>query len=128
MKTAIVSMLALLAHTTWAADAITTPEEALKAFASNMQQRTGKKTAPNAMLDSRTSAKASTSLEVHKRVKDTLLPNQYANAIQIGTLANLLPDRKVWVISHSIDVFSGFDAVIEAKDGKLIFLWWIPEG
>ncbi len=43
-------------------------------------------------------------------------------------MTSLSPDRKVWVISHDVDVFSGFEAVLDAKDGKLIFLWWIPEG
>ncbi|CAN5915220.1 hypothetical protein BH11VER1_BH11VER1_17850 [soil metagenome] len=132
MRTAIVSLLALFTQAAWAVDAINSPDEALKAFTAVMQksieQRTGKRPPADSKLDSRTSASASTSLEVHKRVKSTLLPSQYSSSIQVGTLGSLLPDRKVWVISHSVDVFSGFDAVLDAKNGKLIFLWWIPEG
>ena len=132
MRTAIITLLALLAHTAWAVDAINTPEEALTAFTAIMrksiEQRSGKKPPAESKLDSRTSASACTSFEVHKRVKSTLLQSQYASSIQVGTLGSLLPDRKVWVISHSVDVFSGFDAVLDAKSGKLIFLWWIPEG
>lgn len=132
MRTAIVILLALLAHTAWAVDAINSSEEALTAYTAIMrksvEQRTGKKPPADSKLDSRTSASASTSLAVHQRVKSTLLQSQYASSIQVGTLGSLLPDRKVWVISHSVDVFSGFDAVLDAKSGKLIFLWWIPEG
>ncbi|MCF7784916.1 MAG: hypothetical protein K9N47_02280 [Prosthecobacter sp.] len=132
MRTAIISLFVLLAHAACAADAITSSEEALSAFTAIMrksiEQRTGKKAPADSKLDERTSASSSTSLEVHERVKDTLLPNQYASSVQAGTLGSLLPDRKVWVISHSVDVFSGFQAVLDAKDGKLIFLWWIPEG
>ncbi|WP_395738679.1 hypothetical protein [Prosthecobacter sp.] len=122
----------MLAHCAWAADAINSSEEALKAFTAIMrksiEQRTGKKPPAEMKLDERTGASSSTSLEVYRRVKDTLLPSQYANAIQVGRMENLLPDRKVWVISHSENVYSVFNAVLDAKDGKLIFLWWIPEG
>lgn len=132
MRTLIVGLLALLAQTASAVDSINSPEDALAAFTAIMrksiEQRTGKKPPSDSKLDSRTSASASTSVAVHKRVTSTLLPSQYASSIQVGTLGSLLPDRKVWVISHSVDVFSGFDAVLDAKSGKLIFLWWIPEG
>jgi hypothetical protein len=96
MRTAIVSLLALLAHAAWAADTINSSEEALTAFTAIMrksvEQRTGKKPPADSKLDSRTSALASTSLEVHKRVKSTLLQSQYASSIQVGTLGSLLPD------------------------------------
>jgi hypothetical protein len=128
MRTAIITLLALLAHTAWAVDAINTPEEALTAFTAIMrksiEQRSGKKPPAESKLDSRTSASASTSFEVHKRVKSTLLQSQYASSIQVGTLGSLLPDRKVWVISHLKGRAAGPPAAISpnAKPNLCSFL------
>lgn len=128
----LVCLLVFLPLSLPAADAITNADEALAAFRAIMrksvEERTGRKIPDDNKKDDRTGATESTSLAVYKRVKDTLLPNQYKSAIRVGTVASLLPDRKVWVISHSFDVYSAFDAILDAKSGKLIFMWFIPEG
>ena len=115
-----------------AADAINTPDEALAKFRAIMrkrvEERTGKKVPDDYGNNSRSSAGASTSLAVQERVKSTLMASQYKSSITVGSLASLTPDRKVWVVGHYVDVWSGFEAVLDAKDGNLIFLWWIPEG
>jgi len=130
MRVLVASLL--FASGTFAEEAVTTPEQAVTQFRAIMrktvEERTGKKVPGDSGQNARLSAHASTSLEVHKRVSSTLLPDQMKTAIRVGSLPKLLPDRKVWVVSHYIDVFSGFDAILDAKDGKLVFLWYIPEG
>jgi hypothetical protein len=130
---AILSLLFVsLASAVFAGDTINTSDEALAAFRAIMRKSNEKwlrDMAPDVnKKDDRTTIAESTSLAIHDRVENTLLPIQYKTAVKVGSLTTLLPDRRVWIISHSFDVFNMFQAVLDAKDGKLIFLWFIPEG
>jgi hypothetical protein len=74
------------------------------------------------------SARSSTSAEGLKRVSDTLTEKERRSLIVYGALKDLEPDRPVWTITNGGGIGAGFQAYVDQKSGKLIFLWLIPEG
>lgn len=132
MKSVIAALLLFTMPGLMAEDAIKSREEAVEAFRliarKIVEDRTGKKAPEDTGRFSPDAASERSSQELYDRVVNTLLPKQYSNAIKVGSVDALKPDRKVWVIGQAVDVFLAWEAVLDAKDGKLIFVWYIPEG
>lgn len=70
---------------------------------------------------------AESSEKVHTNITNSLSPKEMS-LILYGKLADLKPDRKVWSVVNPGHSGSGFEALLDQKDGRLIFLWIMPEG
>lgn len=68
-----------------------------------------------------------TSAEASKETS-RLLKGYEATFILVGNKTALKINQPVWVVSNPGDFGNGFEAYIDQKTGKLLFLWIIPEG
>lgn len=48
--------------------------------------------------------------------------------ILFGVPGDLMPDRKVWAVTHPGNGGNGFEALIDAENGDLLFFWIPPLG
>ncbi|QIF05577.1 hypothetical protein [Roseimicrobium sp. ORNL1] len=76
----------------------------------------------------RVGARSMTSAAGLKLVSSALSESERRALIVYGTFKDLEPDRPVWAITNPGDIGNGFEAYVDQKSGKLIFLWIIPEG
>lgn len=117
--------------------ALRTPEEVIAAFRAlwrgSLAERLEKN--PHAgHLDrhifepERVEARAGDSGEAHRTLMNTSKAEERAALSVWGSHSNLLPARPVWVISNPGSFTGGFQAFIDRKDGRLLYLWVPPEG
>ena len=78
--------------------------------------------------DGKVQAKSSSSAEVLKLIRSTLTEKEERELTAYGKKDDLEPEREVWLVTHPGDFGSGFQAVIDPKDGDLVFMWITPEG
>jgi len=114
-----------------------TPDEAVAAFRAIWQEALAKKPKTNSYIvqlkhqvfeAGRVGARSVSSEESHKLVTMTLSADEKKRFILVGSLDDLKPDRKVWAITNPGDLGNGFEAYLDQQDGRLVFLWIIPEG
>ncbi|MBE7498135.1 MAG: hypothetical protein HS117_24615 [Verrucomicrobiaceae bacterium] len=112
------------------------PEEAIKAFRSEWEAVLSPKLRASSFHEhlkhqvyeeGRVGAVAESSEKVHTNITNSLSPKKMS-LILYGKLADLKPDRKVWSVVNPGHSGSGFEALLDQKDGRVIFLWIMPEG
>jgi len=112
------------------------PEEAIKAFRSQWEADLSKKLEASTFHEhlkhqiyepGRVGAVAESTEKVHREIINCLTPKEMS-LILYGKLADLKPDRKVWSVVNPGHSGSGFEALLDQKDGSVIFLWIVPEG
>jgi hypothetical protein len=120
-----------------AANAPRTPEEAVAAFRAIWRESLAKSLETNSHIvqlkhqvfeAGRVGARIESSEASHKLVTMTLSKQEKKQLILFGNLEDLKPYRKVWAITNPGDFGNGFEAYLDQKDGKLLFMWLIPEG
>lgn len=131
----VVTFLTLLSTATAALPK--TPEEAVAAFRAIWQESLAKKLETSSHIvqlkhqvfeAGRVGARSVSSDASHKLVTMSLSADEKKRLILVGSLDDLKPDRKVWAITNPGDIGNGFEAYLDQQDGKLLFLWIIPEG
>ena len=131
----VVTFLTLISIS--AAGAPKTPDEAVAAFIDIWRQSLSKKLETSSHIDQlkhqvfepgRVEARSVSSEACHKRLTMTLSEGERKSLILVGSLEDLKPDQQVWAISNPGDLGNGFEAYLDQKDGRLLFLWIIPEG
>jgi hypothetical protein len=114
-----------------------TPDEAVAAFRDIWRESLAKKLETSSHIEQlkhqvfeagRVGARSVSSEARHKRLTMTLSGEERKSLILVGSLEDLKPDRQVWSIMNPGDFGNGFEAYLDQKDGRLLFLWIIPEG
>lgn len=129
--------LPLLLVSMAAAKPVSTDTEAVDAFRAVWRQSLGKQLEARPFFqslkaqvfeDGKVTAKLATTTEVLKQINSTLTEKEEKELILFGKKDDLKPDREVWLVKHVADYSNGFEAVIDAEDGDLLFFWITPEG
>jgi hypothetical protein len=115
-----------------------TPEEALEAFKKTWQESLARQPDgpfkrleyfKSEVFDAGTvRVRLESSEECRKRVAATLTEKEKISLILFGSLEDLKPVRQVWVIAYLSGFANGFEALLDRKDGSLLFIWIVPEG
>jgi hypothetical protein len=80
-------------------------------------------------MKNKLSARLESSRKVYERVKDTLGPSEQQTLILYGDLADLDREGEVWMIESFMGCpCSEVAGYVDAKTGRLIFVWVMPEG
>jgi hypothetical protein len=127
----------VLSSSTPTANAPRTPDEAVAAFRVIWRESLAKSLETNSHIvqlkhqvfeAGRVGARIESSEASHKLVTITLSKQEKKQLILFGRLEDLRPDRKVWAITNPGDSGIGFEAYLDQNNGKLLFMWIIPEG
>lgn len=135
-RMSIAVAISLLSAFAFGAEGPANDKEAVTAFQRLWRESLAKKleSSPHFVLLShlyaepdRVFARLQTSSESLQRVSGSLSADEMKRLIVVGTLADLKPERQVWAVTNP-GGGPGFEAYLDAKDGRLIFLWVVPEG
>jgi ATP-dependent protease HslVU (ClpYQ) peptidase subunit len=137
MKLLFTTLISVFAMSFSQAGPPSSPDEALAAFRVIWKSTLAEKLASSTHIvqlrhqvyqEGRVAARQLQSAECHKLVSSTLSADEKKRLVIYGTLDDLNPDRKVWAITNPGEDGNGFEAYLDQKTGKLLFLWIIPEG
>ena len=137
MKSIILVLGTIIAMSLAHAATLSSEDEALAAFRAIWKDTLADKLASSSHIvqlrqqvfeEGRVAAQELQSAACQQVVTSSLSADEKKRLILFGTLDDLVPDRKVWAIANPGHFGNGFEAYIDQKTGKLLFLWIRPEG
>ena len=66
--------------------------------------------------------------ESRRQEINSLSADDKGELLLFGVSGDLMPDRKVWSVTHPGAGENGFEALIDAENGDLLFFWILPLG